>query len=52
MTALAVIALIVGPSLLAGQPFEVGIAYGVAFGLIAVFALWALRSLRYAESAP
>jgi ABC-2 type transport system permease protein len=37
-------------SLLAGQPFEVGIAFGVAFGLILVFAVWALLNLRYAES--
>jgi ABC-2 type transport system permease protein len=37
-------------SLLAGQPFEVGIAYGVAFGLIVVFALWALTGLRRAEA--
>ena len=38
-------------SLLAGQPFEVGIAYGVAFGLIVLFALWALGGLRHAEAA-
>ena len=37
-------------SLLAGQPFEVGIAYGVAFGLVALFALWALGGLRRAEA--
>ena len=37
-------------SLLAGRPFEVGIAYGVAFGLILVFAAWALLNLRHAES--
>ena len=37
-------------SLLAGQPFEVGIAFGVAFGLIVVFALWALGGLRRAEA--
>jgi ABC-2 type transport system permease protein len=37
-------------SLLAGQPFEVGIAYGVAFGLIVLFAVWALGGLRRAEA--
>jgi ABC-2 type transport system permease protein len=37
-------------SLLAGQPFEVGIAYAVAFGLILVFAVWALGGLRRAEA--
>jgi ABC-type multidrug transport system permease subunit len=37
-------------SLLAGHPTEVGIAFGVAFGLIALFSLWALRGLRRAEA--
>jgi ABC-type multidrug transport system permease subunit len=37
-------------SLLAGQPAEVGIAYGVAFALAVGFAAWALWNLRYAES--
>ena len=37
-------------SLLAGNPTEVGIAFGVAFGLIALFSLWALRGLRRAEA--
>jgi ABC-2 type transport system permease protein len=37
-------------SLLAGQPTEVGIAFAVAFGLIALFAGWALRGLRRAEA--
>jgi ABC-2 type transport system permease protein len=37
-------------SLLAGQPAEVGAAYGVGFGLIALFALWALTGLRSAET--
>jgi ABC-2 type transport system permease protein len=37
-------------SLLAGDPTEVGIAFGVAFGLIALFSLWALRGLRRAEA--
>jgi ABC-2 type transport system permease protein len=38
-------------SLLAGNPVEVGIAYGVAFGLIVLFAVWALGGLRNAEAA-
>ena len=37
-------------SLLAGQPVEVGIAYGVAFGLILLYAFWALAGLRRAEA--
>jgi ABC-2 type transport system permease protein len=37
-------------SLLAGQPVEVGIAYGVALALVVGFAAWALWNLRYAES--
>ena len=37
-------------SLLAGQPVEVGLAYGVAFGLVVAFGAWALWNLRYAES--
>jgi ABC-2 type transport system permease protein len=37
-------------SLLAGQPFEVGIAFAVAFGLIVLFAVWALGGLRRAEA--
>jgi ABC-2 type transport system permease protein len=40
-----------GRSLLAGQPIEVGIAFSVGFGLIVLFALWALRGLRHAEAA-
>jgi ABC-2 type transport system permease protein len=36
--------------LLAGQPVEVGTAYGVAFALVVGFAGWALWNLRYAES--
>ena len=39
-----------GRSLLAGQPTEVGIAFGAAFGLIVLFALWALGGLRRAEA--
>ena len=38
-------------SLLAGQPLDVAIAFGVGFGMIALFALWALRSLHSAEAA-
>jgi ABC-2 type transport system permease protein len=37
-------------SLLAGQPVEVGLAYGVAFALVVAFGAWALWNLRYAES--
>jgi hypothetical protein len=37
--------------LLAGHPVEVWIAYGVALGLIVLFAFWALGGLRNAESA-
>jgi ABC-type multidrug transport system permease subunit len=37
-------------SLLAGNPVEVGLAYGVAFALVVGFAAWALWNLRYAES--
>jgi ABC-2 type transport system permease protein len=37
-------------SLLAGQPVEVAIAFGVAAGLIALFALWSLGGLRRAEA--
>jgi ABC-2 type transport system permease protein len=40
-----------GRSFVAGSPAEVGAAYGVALGLIALFALWALRGLRKAEAA-
>jgi ABC-type multidrug transport system permease subunit len=38
-------------SLLAGHPAEVGIAFGVAFGLLALFSIWSLASLRRAEAA-
>jgi ABC-2 type transport system permease protein len=38
-------------SLLAGDPTEVGIAFGAALGLALVLSLWALRGLRNAESA-
>ena len=38
-------------SLLAGQPTEVGIAFGVGLGLIALFGLWSYFGLRSAEAA-
>ncbi len=37
-------------SLLAGQPVDVGIGFGVAFGLILLFSLWALTGLKRAEA--
>lgn len=40
-----------GRSLIAGSPVEVGIAFAVAFGGVALFTLWALRGLRSAEAA-
>jgi ABC-type multidrug transport system permease subunit len=40
-----------GRSLLAGSATEVGVAFAVAFGLVAAFSLWALRGLRSAERA-
>jgi ABC-2 type transport system permease protein len=40
-----------GRSLIAGQPEEVALAFGAALGLAALFALWALRGLRAAETA-
>jgi len=40
-----------GRSFVAGSPAEVAAAYAVALGLIAFFALWALRGLRSAEGA-
>ncbi|MGH3117132.1 MAG: ABC transporter permease, partial [Gaiellales bacterium] len=40
-----------GRSFLAGSPTEVGIAFAVAFALVAAFSLWALRGLRSAERA-
>jgi ABC-2 type transport system permease protein len=36
-------------SLLAGTPDQVGLAFLVAFGLIALFGVWAIRNLRHAE---
>jgi ABC-2 type transport system permease protein len=40
-----------GRSLIAGQPEEVALAFGAAAGLAALFAFWALRGLRAAETA-
>jgi ABC-2 type transport system permease protein len=40
-----------GRGLLAGAPVEVGAAFTVAAVAVAVFAVWALRGLRSAESA-
>jgi ABC-2 type transport system permease protein len=40
-----------GRSFIAGSPSEVGVAFGVAAGLAALFALWAFRGLRSAEAA-
>ena len=40
-----------GRSLLAGEPTEVALAYGVAFAMIAGFAVWGVRGLRRAEAA-
>jgi ABC-2 type transport system permease protein len=40
-----------GRSLLAGTPVEVAAAFAIAVGLIAGFALWAVRGLRSAEAA-
>jgi ABC-2 type transport system permease protein len=40
-----------GRGLIAGDPVEVGAAFAVAVGAVALFALWALRGLRSAEAA-
>ena len=40
-----------GRELLAGEPATAGTAFAVALGMIAVFAVWAQRSLRSAERA-
>jgi ABC-2 type transport system permease protein len=40
-----------GRGLIAGDPVEVAAAFGIAFGGVALFALWALRGLRSAEAA-
>jgi ABC-2 type transport system permease protein len=40
-----------GRSLMAGTPEDVGFAFAVAAGLIAVFLAWAIRGLRRAEAA-
>jgi ABC-2 type transport system permease protein len=40
-----------GRSLLAGDPQEVLLAFGVAIGVVALFTVWAVRGLRSAERA-
>ena len=40
-----------GRSFLAGSPSDVGVAFGVAFGLALLFSFWAVRGLRKAEAA-
>jgi ABC-2 type transport system permease protein len=40
-----------GRGLIGGDPVEVGAAFAVAVGAVALFALWALRGLRSAEAA-
>lgn len=40
-----------GRGLIAGQPVEVATAFAVAFAAVALFAVWALRGLRSAETA-
>jgi ABC-2 type transport system permease protein len=40
-----------GRGLLAGEPTEVGVAFGAAAALAVLFALWAVRGLRRAEAA-
>jgi ABC-2 type transport system permease protein len=40
-----------GRDLISGTSADVVLAFGVAAGLIAVFSLWAFRSLRSAEAA-
>ena len=40
-----------GRGLIAGHPVEVAAAFAVAFGAVALFALWAFRGLRSAEAA-
>jgi ABC-2 type transport system permease protein len=40
-----------GRDLISGQSFDALTAYGIAFGLAAGFAIWAVRGLRRAEAA-
>ena len=40
-----------GRGLIAGDPTEVALAFGLALALIAVLAVWAVRGLRRAEAA-
>jgi ABC-2 type transport system permease protein len=39
-----------GRDLISGQASDVGVAVAIALGLIALFGLWSLRSLRSAEA--
>jgi ABC-2 type transport system permease protein len=41
-----------GRGFIAGDPAHVALAFAVAVGLVAVFALWARGGLRRAEAAP
>jgi len=38
-------------SMLAGDEVHVALAFGLALGLVAIFAVWSLRGLRRAEAA-
>ena len=40
-----------GRGLIAGEPTEIGLAFGFAAALVGLFAVWAARSLRSAEAA-
>ena len=40
-----------GRNLIAGDAAAIGLAFGLVLGLIALFSLWAWRSLRSAEAA-
>ena len=40
-----------GRGFISGEPIYVGLAFGAALGLAALFALWAVRGLRTAEAA-
>jgi ABC-type multidrug transport system permease subunit len=40
-----------GRGLVIGDPVEVGLAFAVVLGLVALFSVWALRGLRRAEAA-
>jgi hypothetical protein len=40
-----------GRGLVIGDPVEVGLAFAVVLGLVALFSAWAVRGLRRAEAA-